>query len=189
MNGQVEFGWLAALTLAVAWLIDMTFTPALAGRIRIVTLWDVLTVDLGEDPQKSIPLFSGMREAEARIAALMASIRHLPRGAQLFKVGEQGDEMYVVLDGVLVASISTDAGEMRLSEQTRGDVIGEVALFEGERTADVRAVTHVRLLRFTLADLQRLKRRYPRIGAQLYENLSEVLANRLTSLTRRVRKA
>jgi CRP-like cAMP-binding protein len=65
-------------------------------------------------------------------------------------------------------------------------VIGEVALFEGKRTADVHATTDVRLLRLTLADLQRLKRRYPRIGAQLYANLSHVLADRVTSLTRRV---
>jgi len=188
MNGQIEFGWLAAVTLAIAWLVDMTFTPALAGRIRIVTLWDVLTVDLGEDPMQSIPLFAGLREPEARIAALMASIRELPRGTQLFHVGEKGEEMYVVLDGRLVASVPKGAGEVELGEQRRGDVIGEVALFEGERTANVRAVTDVRLLRITLADLERLKERYPRIGAQLYENLSHVLARRLTSLTQRVRE-
>jgi hypothetical protein len=186
MNGQVEFGWLAALTLAVAWLVDVTFTPAIAGRMRIVTLWDILTLDLGEDPHKSIPLFAGLREAQARIAALMATICHLPEGSQLFKVGESGDEMYVVIDGELVASIATENGKLQLSEQRRGDVIGEVALFEGTRTADVHATTDVRLLRLTLADLQRLKRRYPRIGAQLYANLSQVLADRVTSLTRRV---
>jgi CRP-like cAMP-binding protein len=186
---QIDFGWLASVTLAVAWLADMSFTPALAGRMRVVTLWDILALDLGDDPAKSIPLFAGLREAEARIAALMASIRALPAGTQLFEVGEAGDEMYVVLDGELVASVTGDSGPVRLSEHRRGDVLGEVALFEGKRTADVHAMTDVRLLRLTLEDLQRLKRRYPRIGAQLYANLSDVLAGRLTALTRRMSSA
>jgi CRP-like cAMP-binding protein len=186
MHGQIEFGWLAAVTLAVAWAVDVTFTPAIAGRMRIVTLWDVLTLDLGEAPHESIPLFAGLRETEARIAALLGSIRRLEAGAQLFKVGDGGTEMYVVIDGVLVASIAGKDGDVLLREHRRGDIVGEVALFEGERTANVHAKASARLLRLTLRDLQRLKRRYPRIGAQLYANLSEVLASRLASLTRRV---
>lgn len=94
--------------------------------------------------------------------------------------------MYIVIEGVLVASVAGRSGDVVLREHQRGDIIGEVALFEGRRTADVHAKTAVRLLRLTLHDLERLKRRYPRIGAQLYANLSEVLAGRLASLTRRV---
>jgi predicted RND superfamily exporter protein len=41
MYVQMEFGWLAAVTLGVAWLADITFTPALSARMRIVTLWDM----------------------------------------------------------------------------------------------------------------------------------------------------
>jgi len=47
-------------------------------------------------------------------------------------------------------------------------------------------LSDVRLLRLTQDDLSRLKRRYPRIGAQIYANLSQVLADRLASLTKRV---
>ena len=32
LRHQVEFGWLAALMLSFAWLVDVTFTPALASR-------------------------------------------------------------------------------------------------------------------------------------------------------------
>jgi CRP-like cAMP-binding protein len=97
--------------------------------------------------------------------------------------------MYVVLDGELVASVTGESGRVRLSEHRRGDVLGEIALFEGKRTADVHVTTDARLLRLTLEDLKRLQRRYPRIGAQLYANLSRVLAGRVTSLTRRVSNA
>jgi hypothetical protein len=35
LKHQVEFGWLAALMLGFAWLVDVTFTPALASRMRL----------------------------------------------------------------------------------------------------------------------------------------------------------
>lgn len=33
LRHQVEFGWMAAVMLAFAWLVDVTFTPALASRM------------------------------------------------------------------------------------------------------------------------------------------------------------
>jgi CRP-like cAMP-binding protein len=69
----------------------------------------------------------------------------------------------------------------------RGDVVGEVALFHGRRTADVKTLSDVTLLCLSHSSLERLRRRYPRIGAQLYANLSEVLANRVARITERAR--
>ncbi len=59
-------------------------------------------------------------------------------------------------------------------------------MFEGERTADVDAVTDVRALRLTRGNLERLRRRYPRIAARVFWNLSELLAGRLVSLTHKL---
>ncbi len=183
LNNQFDFGWLAASTLGVAWLVDVTFTPAIAGRMRIVTLWDVLSLDLGEAPNQSIPLFHGLSERQARVAALMCGIQSFPKNHRLIEMGTRGDEMYVVLDGRLEASVHED---VILRELSRGDVIGEVALFEGERSADVTTRSDVRLLQLDRDRLEHIRRRRPRIGAQLYENISRVLANRLASLSERV---
>jgi predicted RND superfamily exporter protein len=186
MRSQLEFGLLASLTLGIAWAIDLTFTPAIAARMRIVTLWEILTLDLGEEPHLSIPLFAGLSHAQARITALMADLRDLPAGHTLLRDGEPGDDMFVVIRGSLAATIQKEGREVSLRRMDRGDVIGEVALFFGERTADVRTLTDVRLLRLDRGDLERLARRYPRIAARVYENLSEVLAARLASVTKRV---
>jgi predicted RND superfamily exporter protein len=189
MRNQVEFGALASFTLGFAWLIDVTFTPALAARMRIVTLWDVLTLDLGDDPHTSIPLFSGLKQTQARLVALMTSLRRFPKGHRLFRAGDEGDEMYVVIDGELSASADTEGGPVTFGVSRRGDVVGEVALFHGRRTADVEALSDVRLLQLTGADLERVRRRYPRTGAVLYRNLSRVLANRVATTTDHVRAA
>jgi predicted RND superfamily exporter protein len=184
LRNQRDFGALAAFTLAFAWLVDVTFTPALAGRMRIVTLWDALTLDLGRDPQKSIPLFAGLRATQARVAALMTSVREFPKGHQLFRAGEEGGEMYVVIDGVVSATARLRDRVVEFGEMHRGDTVGEVALFYGTRTADVHAETDVRVLRLTRANLERLRRRYPRIGAKIYANLSAILADRVASTTK-----
>ena len=75
LNQQKEFAYLAAITLFVAWMTDLTFTPAIASRIRVVTLWDVLTLDLGENPHQAIPVFHGFSKWQARIVALMTADR------------------------------------------------------------------------------------------------------------------
>jgi predicted RND superfamily exporter protein len=184
---QVEFGLLSACTLAIAWLIDVTFTPALATRMRVVNLWDVLTLDLGEEPHHSIPLFGGLRQTQARIIALMTSIQTFPSGHELFRIGDRGNEMYVVIDGELTASVPSVRGSVVLRTIRRGDVVGEVGLFHGQRIAHVVAVTDVQLLRLTQRNLRRLKDRYPRIAAQVFANMSSFLAERLATLTPRVR--
>jgi hydrophobe/amphiphile efflux-3 (HAE3) family protein len=186
-QNQVQFGALAALTLAFAWIVDITFTPALASRMKIVTLWDALTVDLGQDLHLSIPLFKGLRKTQARVAALMANIVEFQSGHQLFSAGDRGDDMYVIIEGQLAPSVVGDDGEpVRFGTLSRGDSVGEVGLFHGFRTADVVAESDVRLLRFTRASLERIGRRYPRTAARLYSNLSDILADRVATTTAQV---
>lgn len=187
LRNQAEFGVLAAVTLAFAWVVDVTLTPALTSGMRIVSLWDTLTLDLGVDPHKSIPLFRGLSKRQARIAALMMRIHEVPAGERLCSRGEAGDEMYVVIEGKLAASVVHDDAVVPIRTMERGDVVGEVALFEGRRTADVDVVDDARLLALTQQDLERLPRRYPRIAANVFRNLSDILAGRLASSTARLR--
>ena len=186
LNNLVEFGALASFTLLVAWVIDVTVTPALAAKLRIVSLWDVLTLDMGEDPHKAIGLFAGLSKTQARIAALATSIRSFAEGERIITEGDEAKEMFVVIDGTLEASIPGVDGPVTLRQHGRGDVIGEVGLFHGTRTANVDALTDVRLIRLTPENLDRLRRRHPRIQARILFNLNRILAERLANLTQRV---
>jgi predicted RND superfamily exporter protein len=182
LSNQVAFGGLAAVTLAFAWLVDVTFTPALCAELRIVTLWDALTFDLGENPQETIPAFRGLSRAQARIACLATSVRTIPAGTPLFRSGDPGDELYVLIDGELAVTGDIGGRRIELARSGRGDVVGEVALYYGTRTADVDAVSEVRALRLTRENLMHLRKRYPRIAAQLLWNLSEILAARIVNV-------
>lgn len=188
LQNQVRFGTLGAATLAFAWLVDLTFTPALCSRLKIVTLWDLLSFDLGAAPQDTIPLFSGLSDFQARIVALATSVVTLRQGQRVFREGEDGDELLVVIEGELEASRGVGDHRVVLQRMGRGDVVGEIALFhQHTRTADVVVLSSARAIRLTESNLERLRKRYPRIGARLLWNLASVLAERLVATTPAVR--
>jgi CRP-like cAMP-binding protein len=91
-----------------------------------------------------------------------------------------------MIDGELKISLRTSDGRsVEFARARRGDVVGEVGLYHGKRTADVEAATDVRYLRFDAENLERLGKRYPRIGARVLWNLSQVMADRLANATDR----
>lgn len=186
MQTQIEFGVLSAVTLFFGWISDVTLTPAIATRMKIVTLFDVMALNLGPNPTQSIPLFSGLSDTQARIATLLGSLKKYKQGDTIFKIGDKGNNMFVVIDGVLRVSLDGDNGPIHLKDIRRGDIIGEVALYHGARTANVTADTDVELLEITKSDLEIIQRRNPKIAAQLYANLNKIFANRFADVTARL---
>ncbi|MDT0619421.1 MMPL family transporter [Salinisphaera sp. P385] len=186
LQNQVQFGALAAFTIAVAWLTDVTFTPALASGVKIVTLWDVLRLDLGRAPQDSIPLFADLKLRQARIFALLSEIQQSPAGERVIAEGDEAGDIFVVIDGELRVWVEREDQQVELQRLRRGAVLGEVGHFARRRTANVDAVTDVRLLRFDSDDLEQLRRRYPRTAALVFRNLNRIQAQRLAEATRRI---
>ena len=72
-----NFGMLTAITLATAFGANLVVLPALLATTKIITLWDLVGVKLGEDPTRTIPLLAGLRPAQARIVVLMGELRQL----------------------------------------------------------------------------------------------------------------
>jgi len=183
---QAQVGIMASYALAIAWLCDFMLTPALCATVRFTTLWDALTLDLGNNPQESIPLLKGLRTSQARIVALMAKVINVPQGKRLIHDGDDGNEMYVVIEGRLRASIAGKDGPVNVATYGRGDVVGEAGLFYEKRSADVDVVEDSRLLCLTQSNLDRLSRRYPYIATKVFRNLNKVLATRLFTTTHRL---
>jgi predicted RND superfamily exporter protein/CRP-like cAMP-binding protein len=183
LRSQVQFGLLASFTLFISWISEITLTPALAARLRIVTFWDLLRIDLGQSPQHTIPLFSGLSLRQARVFSLIAKMdRHRP-GDLIIRQDDWARDMYVVVDGDI--EIWLDRGNSRqvLTRLGRGAVLGEAGYFGQRRTANAQALTAVRVLRFDSQDLERLRRRFPRIAATVFRNLNRVQAERIARMT------
>jgi len=183
LRNQVQFGALASFTLFIAWFADILLTPALGSKLRIVTLWDLLRLDLGQSPQHTIPLLSGLSLRQARVFALMSKMERHHEGSRLIRQGDLSRDIYVVVDGTLEAWIERNDERKTLATLGRGAVLGEAGYFGQRRTAHVDAVTPVRVLRFDSQDLERLRIRYPRIAAIIFRNLNRVQAERIARTT------
>ena len=182
-----NFGVLTAITLATAFTANLVVLPALLATTKIITLWDLIGVKLGADPTRTIPLLAGLRPAQARIVVLMGELRRFPPGARIVTAGERGDEMFLILNGTTDVLVGDGAERRLVAEFKRGDVFGEMALVrQEERSADVVARTPVEVLAVDERFLQRIQRRYPRIAARVFLNLTRILSDRLERMNRRV---
>lgn len=183
LRNQMQFGLLASFTLFLAWISELMLTPALGSRLRIVTLWDLLRLDLGQSPQHTIPLLSGLSLRQARVFALMSKLESFKPGETVIRQGDFSRDMYVIVDGNLEVWIERGDDRKVLATLGRGAVMGEAGYFGQRRTANVSSVTQVRLLRFDSNDLERLRRRFPWIAATVFRNLNRVQAERLARAT------
>jgi hypothetical protein len=183
MKSQVQFGALAAFTLFLSWASDITLTPALASYARIVTLWDLLRLDLGHSPQHTIPLLSGLSLRQARTFALLSNMEKLPGGRRVITEGDYARDMYVIIDGQVEAWVERNGERKTLATLGRGAVIGEAGYFGQRRTANIDATSNVRLLRFDSQDLERLRLRHPRIAATVFRNLNRIQSERIARMT------
>jgi predicted RND superfamily exporter protein len=181
-----NFGILTGITMAASLGANLVFLPALLATTKIITLWDLLGVKLGDDPARTIPLFAGLRPAQARIVVLMGQIRRFAPGETIVRQGERGDEMYVIIQGTTEVWAGNGRERRRLAAHRRGDVFGEMALVRrGERSTDVIATDPVEVLAVDGRFLDRIQRRYPRIAAKVFLNLTRILSDRLQAMTDR----
>jgi uncharacterized protein len=186
-----DFGRLSSVTMVTALGANLVLLPALLASFKIITLWDLLGVKLGEDPARTIPLFAGLRPSQARVVTLMGDLKRFKPGEAIVRQGERGNEMYVIIQGNADVWIGAGRERQRVAEMQRGDVFGEMGLVRGgnERSADVVAASDVEALAVNEHFLQRIQRRYPRIASRVLLNLSRILSDRLQRANDRILQA
>jgi CRP/FNR family cyclic AMP-dependent transcriptional regulator len=137
-------------------------------------------VEDAERVLRRAPLFEGLDEDNARVLRRQMTEVHLNRGEHLFLEGQDGDRMYVVLDGKLkLTRAAADGRENLLSVLGPGEMFGELSLFDPRpRTSSASAVTDATLAALT----------HEALRPWLYER-PEVSMHMLQALARRLRRA
>ena len=93
------------------------------------------------------PLFEGLDEESARALRRQMPDVKLSRGEHLFLEGQDGDRLYVVLDGKMkLTRAAADGRENLISVIGPGEMFGELSLFDPRpRTSTASAVTDATL--------------------------------------------
>jgi CRP/FNR family cyclic AMP-dependent transcriptional regulator len=87
--------------------------------------------------------------------------------------GDPGDGLYVLTDGMVKVTVAAESGsETMLAVRSRGDLIGEFAVLDGEpRTATARAVGAVSAIRISRARFTEFGQRYPAAQTTITKSL------------------
>jgi CRP/FNR family cyclic AMP-dependent transcriptional regulator len=102
---------------------------------------------------------------------------HFPAGAEIFKEGDPGDLMYVVLEGEVRIAVHG----VEVEKVGPGGVLGEMALIDNEpRSATAQAVTECRLVAIGERRFNFLVQQHPRFAIQIMR----VMASRLRAAGR-----
>ncbi len=175
-----EFGILSAITMGAALVGDLVLLPAMIATTKIISVWELLHLKLGQDPHKTIPLFAGLRPFQAKLVTLMGELKTFPRGQPIIRRGEMGNEMFVLVKGTADVYVHTNGDKRHVRVHGRGDVFGEMGLIRRrERTADVIAAEEVEAIVVDERFLSYMQRRYPRTGAKIFLNIAKILSDRL----------
>ena len=137
----------------------------------------VLLVSTEQDVVRKAPLFTALDEAAAAsLRASMDSVK-IAKGSVLFAEGDEGDHLYVIVEGKLkLGTSSGDGRENLLSILGPGEMFGELSLFDpGPRTSTATAVTDAKLLSLGQEKLIPWLATNPNVSLQLLARLAQRL--------------
>ena len=130
-----------------------------------------------QDVVRKAPLFTALDDAAAAsLRASMDSVK-IAKGSVLFAEGDEGDHLYVIVDGKLkLGTSSGDGRENLLSILGPGEMFGELSLFDpGPRTSTATAVTDAKLLSLGQEKLIPWLATNPNVSLQLLARLAQRL--------------
>ncbi len=125
----------------------------------------------------TIEFFKGFDGTPLDTVVAASEQRSFARGGVLFTENDAATELFVVVSGrIAIANRSVDGRESVVALMERGDLLGEMPLFDGlARSAEARALEPSEVIAIPYAPLRGIYRDQP----ELLWNVVEMLANRL----------
>lgn len=126
---------------------------------------------------KNFKLFQSLSDKD--VLYLASSVREVNFGPRdtLINEGEFGTDIFLVYEGsVRIYRLSEDGREVNLSVKGRGDIVGEMAIFDhGIRTAFVEALENTKTLKITKNEFEKFFISSPEAALELLRILSKRL--------------
>jgi len=124
-----------------------------------------------------VPAFSALAEEDVGQVVDVIVPRSFGAGEVVFREGDEGDTCYIVRLGQARAIREhSDGRSITLATFGRGEIFGELAMFDDERrSATVEAVDDTEVLAILGADMRRLLRAHPDIAVKMLGGLARRL--------------
>jgi len=131
----------------------------------------------------------GLSAAEMKLLATFSSEEKFRQGSVIFREGEKGDKLFIVLDGrVRISKFIPGVGEEALTVLDRGDFFGEMALIDDKpRSADAKAHENdATVLSIDRATLNEILSMDPHASLQFLNLLCRMISRRLREINDKI---
>ncbi len=129
---------------------------------------------------REVGLFGGLNDAALDQLAHAHELVEVSTGDAVFREGEPGREMFVVLDGEVELTRSVRGRQASIARVARNDWFGEMSMLDIlPRPTTARVVQKALLLRVTCHDLDSLYRRDMKAYTLLVLNIAREMSRRL----------
>lgn len=132
---------------------------------------------------KSVELFATLSPADGDALAALAREEVFQKGQTVFRERDPGGKLYVVLSGVIeVTKTSAGGPPLALARLGRGEILGEIAAFDGgprSATATAGVVAETRLASWEVAAFHQFLAARPQAGLVVLTGLLRKLGARL----------
>lgn len=164
-------------------MMAMTQRPVKASRALacVAAVYSGLVTAEKREVIRRVRAFRGLGDDECdAVLGVLRAQRGNP-GDTLFRQGDPGDALMIVLEGQLVARVRTQTGgEEEIARLGPGEVVGEMTFIDAEpRSATISTPAGATVLTFTRAALASLKKSAPRVAAAIQRNVLLDVARRL----------
>jgi CRP/FNR family transcriptional regulator, cyclic AMP receptor protein len=159
------------------------------GRKRVEGTREMQQVTVKSEDKVDLFKERGLSAGEMKLLATFSSEERIRDGSMVFREGEAGDKLYIVLDGrVRISKFIPGVGEEALAVLDRGDFFGEMALIDDKvRSADAKAhdgdATVLSIDRATLNEILSMD---PHASLQFLNLLCRMISRRLREINEKI---
>lgn len=140
---------------------------------------------------RNVPLFANLEPSKLKLLAFTSERLTFRKDQDLCKEGDMGDAAFIVIDGECDVLINTGGEELTsVARAKKHDFVGEIAILcDVPRTATVRALTDVTVLRISKELFFRLVREFPEMAVQIMRELAARVERTNSQLARALGRA
>lgn len=177
-----QFGLLSALTMIGAMLTDLLITPILFKRFRLVSLWDVIALNIGKEVLTKSEIFANMSSFQIKQAILMSQVIEYESATVIVEQNAIRNELFIIISGE-IEMVHHDGQHKKLIDRLgAGEIFGESGYVGVASATTIRVPKAGQPLKVVILNPQKVDsamRFYPRLQSKLNHNINTILAQRL----------
>ncbi|MGE5186252.1 MAG: cyclic nucleotide-binding domain-containing protein [Acidobacteriota bacterium] len=134
---------------------------------------------------RQVPMFAELDAEDLEELAAVVEEKHVDAGTELFREGETGDAVYLIVRGRVRVLVAAGGAEKTIDDLGPGSCIGEMAVLDASpRSATVRALERTRALRVPAEGFRRVLADRPEMSQVIVVDLVRRLRGMMAQAAR-----